>query len=86
MRRDVADPDRHDDEDQDEHRREAQEPAAETAPPGAAVGPARPPSFTDVAEPGDVLEVRGPIGGYFVGTPTAAGRSRWSQAGRAWCR
>ena len=35
---------------------------------------------------GDQLELRGPVGGYFVWEPGGAGRCCWSPAGRGWCR
>jgi ferredoxin-NADP reductase len=36
--------------------------------------------------PGDRLELRGPVGGYFVWEPGRAGRCCWSPAGRGWPR
>ena len=38
------------------------------------------------SRPGDQLEVRGPIGGYFVWEPDPAGRCCWWPADRASCR
>ena len=44
------------------------------------------PYLTDVLVVGDRLELRGPIGGYFVWEPARAGPSSSSPAGRASCR
>ena len=44
------------------------------------------PYLTDEARPGDVLEVRGPIGGYFVWDPIPAVTCSSPAAGRASCR
>jgi hypothetical protein len=43
MRRDVAEADRHEDEDRDECRGDGEQPATGIAPPEAALGPARAP-------------------------------------------
>ena len=44
------------------------------------------PYLTDELRPGDQVELRGPVGGYFVWEPLRAGRcSSWAVA-RAWCR
>jgi ferredoxin-NADP reductase len=44
------------------------------------------PYLVDVAAPGDRVEVRGPVGGWFVWRPAQPNRCCWSAAARAWCR
>ena len=44
------------------------------------------PYLTDEARPGDVIEVRGPVGGYFVWDPDPAGPCSSSAAARGSCR
>ena len=44
------------------------------------------PYLTDELRPGDKIELRGPIGGYFVWEPSDGGRSCSSPADRASCR
>jgi ferredoxin-NADP reductase len=43
------------------------------------------PYLTDELRPGEKIELRGPIGGYFVWEPSSAGRSCSSPADRASC-
>ena len=44
------------------------------------------PYLVDVVAPGDQLEVRGPVGGWFVWRPEQASRCCWSPVAPAWCR
>lgn len=44
------------------------------------------PYLMDVMEPGDRVELRGPIGGWFVWRPERAEPCCWWAAARGWCR
>jgi len=44
------------------------------------------PYLTDELRPGDTLELRGPIGGYFLWEESLGGPSSWSPAAPASCR
>jgi ferredoxin-NADP reductase len=44
------------------------------------------PYLTDELRPGDQIELRGPVGGYFVWEPAQGGHSCWSGVARVSCR
>ena len=44
------------------------------------------PYLTEALAPGDNLELRGPIGGYFTWEERDGGPSCWLEGVRAWCR